>query len=356
MKRFAALFALLFMLTASPALSCSDFLISSTDGTHVVGRSMDFSSPLPADLVVRARGEKWSSPAPNGKTGMQWKQKYGFVGFSVLGMRQVADGMNEKGLAAEVLWLPSVGYQEIPASKRGKAMGSSFLPSWVLGSFASVDEVAEALPKVLVWGREVPEMQMIPTLHMAVHDASGKSLVVEWVGGKLHMYDNPLGVMTNDPPFPMQLANLRNYVNLTPWVQNRELEGIQVKGTGYGSGTLGLPGDSTGPSRFTRLAVMKSFAYQPENAEEAVTLTRHLLNAVDVLPGVARAKAPDGEHTDYTQWTTIKDLTNLKVHFNSYKDHTLRMVDLKRLDFSRTDYLPINVQTISGNGILDVTP
>ncbi len=265
--------------------------------------------------------------------------------------------MNEKGLSAKVLWLPSVGYQSVPKGKQKNALDVALVPDWILGSFSTVAEVKKNLPTVFVWGNTLAGLGSIPVLHLAVHDAQGNNMVAEWIDGKLHVYDNPLGVMTNEPPLPMQWANLRNYVNLSPWIQKTlQLDGASVSGTGNGSGLLGLPGDCTPPSRFVRVAVLKKFAYQPEKAEDAVTFARHLLDQVYVMKGISREKTADGEMADYTQWVAIEDLTNRVLYFADYNDQTLRTIDLKKLDFTRSDYTPIPVSKATGNAILDVPP
>lgn len=345
------------VLFAAPAMSCTDFIVRAKDGTIINARSMDFAINDQAQATIYPRGKQWSSEAPGKKKGLQWKQRYGFVGMSALGLPVSSDGMNEKGLSAKFLWLPSVGYQSVPEGQEARALDSSLLPDWILGSFSSVAEVKKALPEVLVWGGTLPGLDGVLVVHLAVHDAQGNSIVAEWIDGKLHIYDNPLGVMTNEPPLPHQWANLRNYVNLSPMMQKSlQLNGMTVSGTGNGSGLLGLPGDCTPPSRFVRVAVLGKFAYQPEKAADAVVFARHLLEQVDVMPGISRDKSPQGEMADYTQWIAIEDLTNRVFYFADYKDQTLRAIDLKKLDFTRSDYAPISVAKPTGNAIKDVTP
>jgi choloylglycine hydrolase len=345
------------VLFAAPAPACTDFIIKAKDGAIVGGRSMDFAVSDQAKATVYPRGKKWISEAPGKKQGLQWKQRYGFVGFSVLGEEASTDGMNEKGLTAKLLWLPSVGYQTVPKGQEKRALDVTLVPDWILGSFSTVAEVKKALPGVLVWGRTLAGLGAVPVLHLAVHDDQGNSMVAEWIDGTLHIYDNPLGVMTNEPPLPMQRSNLRNYVNLSPMMQPAlELDGMTVAGTGNGSGLLGLPGDCTPPSRYVRTAVLGKFAYQPEKAEDAVIFARHMLSQVDVMPGFSRHKTDQSEEADYTQWTTIEDLTNRVLYFADYNDQTLRAIDLKKLDFTRADYAPLPVSTPSGNAVKDVTP
>src|ERR1035438_9464972 len=91
-------------------------------------------------------------------------------------------------------------------------------------------------------------------LHYVLHDAKGNSIVLEWVGGKLNIYDNTVGVMTNSPTYDWQMTNLRNYVSLSP--DNAKpvtVNGVQYAANGQGSGLLGLPGDPTPPSRLVQM-------------------------------------------------------------------------------------------------------
>lgn len=344
------------ILLASPAMACTDFLIKAKDGTVMDGRTMDFGINDQAKATVYPRGKKWSSESPNKAKGLQWKQRYGFVGFSILGLEASTDGMNEKGLSAKALWLPSVGYQTVPKGMESHALEVTLVPDWILSNFSTVAEVKKALPEVRVWANKLVDLGGIPVLHIAVHDAQGNSMVAEWIKGELHIYDNPLGVMTNEPPFPHQLANLRNYVNLSPMMQKSlQLDGITVSGTGNGSGLLGLPGDCTPPSRFVRIAILKRFGYQPQNKDDALIFVRHLLEQVFVIKGISREKTPHGELADYTQWTTIEDLTNRVLYFTDYNDQTLRSIDLKKIDFTRSNYKPIPVSTDSGNAVKELT-
>ncbi|WP_419785689.1 linear amide C-N hydrolase [Pseudodesulfovibrio sp.] len=344
-------------LFAAPASACSDFVVKAKDGTVLNARSMDFGIEDEAQVAIYPRGKQWSSAAPGKAKGLQWKQRYGFVAMAALKSQISSDGMNEKGLSAKFLWLPSVGYQTVPNGKEAQALAASLVPDWILGNFATVAEVKKALPKVLVWGDTLPQLNGILTIHIAVHDAAGNSIVVEWIDGKLNIYDNQLGIMTNEPPFPGHLANLRNYVNLSPWMTDKaDFNGQTVKGTGNGSGMIGLPGDCTPPSRFIRLAVLETFAYQPEKTDDAIVLARRLLEQIYVMKGISRDKTPQGVMADYTQWTSIYDLTHRMMYFADYGDQTLRAIDLTKLDFTRSDYAPIPVRKATGNAIKDVTP
>ncbi|MBU0652357.1 MAG: linear amide C-N hydrolase [Proteobacteria bacterium] len=243
------------------------------------------------------------------------------------------DGINEAGLSTEFLWFTEAKYNE--AAKGDKNwLAVTDLGHWILGNFATVDEVRRAIMKIKVIGVYVPQLKQIPGFHAAVHDAKGNSIVIEFTDGKTKVFDNPTGVMTNKPTFDWQLTNLRNYINLTTYDQGvKQIAGMQVEQAGSGSGWLGLPGDWTPPSRFIRTAVIVHAADPVKDAAAAVNLAEHILNANDIPLGVVKSKDSVNKMLiDYTQWIVIKDLTNKVVYFRSYQDLTLKKVDMKQLN------------------------
>ena len=147
----------------------------------------------------------------------------------------------------------SAGYMPYTAANAGKTIAQWEVGSWILENFASVEEVKANIGNIVVPAVVFSGWGFAPEAHYNVHDASGKSIVIEYVGGKLNVHDNPLGVLTNSPTFDWHMTNLRNYLNFSmtnaPPVQ---LGSVKLLPTGQGSGMLGLPGDFTPPSRFVR--------------------------------------------------------------------------------------------------------
>jgi choloylglycine hydrolase len=235
----------------------------------------------------------------------------------------------------------------------------------VLGNFSTVDEVKQAVGNVVVWGEMVPQLGSYAPLHYAVHDADGKSIVIEYVDGKLHVYDNAVGVLTNSPTYEWHIQNLRNYANLTPeTVKPVKIGNVTYAGNGQGSGLHGLPGDPTPPSRFVMAAATAYLANKPKDAAEALILAEHLINRVDIPKGLVRDYSDGGKPMgDYTQWTTFRDHANKVYYWKTYNNPGLRAVDLKTLDFDAgqpTRSLSIaaakpTVQTVSPSEFSTVT-
>ncbi|MBI4708066.1 MAG: choloylglycine hydrolase family protein [Candidatus Omnitrophica bacterium] len=319
-------------LSVNAVFACSDFQIKAKDSSIIIGRSMEFAVDLHSHVVVVPRDRQFTSVNDKGVKGISWTNKYGFLGIDAFNVKNsYVEGFNEKGLAFDALMFTGAKYQPAIA---GKFVTISDFGSWVMGNFANVDEVKEALPKINVAGIKLKEANGELYLHIALHDAVGKNLVIEFIDGEVKVYDNPLGVMTNRPEFSYQLNNLRNYINLDAHdKKDKVIRGIKIEPTGVGSGMLGLPGDWTPPSRFVRLALSVDEALPSANSEEAINLAQHILNIVDIPKGVIKENPAllitlEG----YAQWVVIKDLTNKVLYYKTYENTALKKVDLKRFD------------------------
>ena len=135
----------LFLLAAigwvSLGVCCTDFVVKTRDGALVNGRSMEFGMPLSTKVRVFSRGDRVQSGSPDGRGGVGWTVKYGFVGATSLLDDCVVDGMNEAGLGFGALWLPGTQYQSVSAEEADRALDFVHLGVWALGQFASVGEV-----------------------------------------------------------------------------------------------------------------------------------------------------------------------------------------------------------------------
>jgi choloylglycine hydrolase len=345
------------LLLTVPALACTDVRLIAADGTPFTVRTMEFAADLQSDAVIMPRGRSFTSPGPKA-SGLTWTSKYGYVFMSAYGQPAVTDGLNEKGLGFGALYLPGeTQYETVKAGEEGRALSNIQFGAWALGSFATVDEVRDAVKDVRVWAEFVPQLGSFSPLHYSFHDASGKSLVIEYVGGTVHVYDNKIGVLTNSPTYDWHIQNLRNYVNLT--AENAppvKLGNTTYAGTGQGSGLHGLPGDPTPPSRFVMAAATSYLADKPKDATAALTLAQHLIDRVDIPKGLVRDYSQGGKPMgDYTQWTVFRDHANKVYFWRSYGDTGLKSLDLKTVDFSAGQpmrSLPVNsakqaVETLS---------
>ncbi|MBN9448975.1 MAG: choloylglycine hydrolase family protein [Bosea sp.] len=321
------------MLTSQAASACTSFLIPTSDNGAVYGRTMEFGFELESRAMMIPRNYKLASSGADGKPAASWTSKYAAVGLNALGVTALVDGMNEKGLVGGILYFPGfAGYADAGKSDPAKSLAPWDVLTWALTNFATIAEVKAALEGMAVIGVEQQQMKMVPPVHYTLHDASGASLVIEPIDGKLKLYDNPLGVMTNSPPFDWHLNNIRNYVKMSPVAADPlKIGGKTFEPFGQGSGLLGIPGDPTPPSRFIRALGYAASAKQQPDGPQTVRLVEHIMNNFDIPIGFINSAAKGGE-LEYTQWTSVADLRARKYYIKGYRDQVLRMVDLSSFD------------------------
>jgi choloylglycine hydrolase len=369
--RTVGIIFVLALLLVQRADACTSFSVVTKDGAILIGRSLEFGLVLDSKIMIVPRGFKFTSPAPNGKEGLSWQAKYGFVGMNTKGADQTPDGLNEAGLSVGLLYLAGFAkYQEVGPQDTSRALANLAVGNWMLSNFATVEEVKEAIKNVVVFDYLPPGYGSFP-LHFAIYDAKGGALVIEYVNGQRFVYDNPVGVLTNSPPFDWQLTNLRNYINLTNLnVASLKLGNFVLEPLGQGTGLLGVPGDYTPPHRFVRAVALAYASVRPTTAAEGANLAFHILNNVDIPIGVVASKNPaptstagpstpkgtidtSGLEYDFTEWVTVRDLTNKLFYFHTYKNLAIRKIDLKKLAFTGTTIQHIDIE--SGEQFVDTT-
>lgn len=309
-----------FVLSALTALSCSLIAIPIADAcTRVVylgendqvitARSMDWRSDVATNLWVFPRGmERDGAAGPNSIT---WTSKYGSViasGYDI----STTDGMNEKGLVANILWLVESEYPEYDGSTPGLSI--SAWAQYVLDNFATVEEAVTALeqnPFTLVTDK-VPGENRLATLHLSISDASGDSAIIEYINGlQVIHHSRDYQVMTNSPTFNKQLA-LNTY-----W---QEIGGLSM-----------LPGTNRAADRFARASFYINALPKTDDPREALAGAFSVIRNVSVPYGIT---TPDEPNISSTRWRTVSDQKNKLYFFESAIAPNVFWVDLKELDFS----------------------
>ena len=317
------------------AQACTSFTIRTQTGGIVYGRTMEFGFDLKSAAIAIPRHLTLTSTGPDDKAGaLKWTSKYAAVELNGLGYPILVDGLNEKGLAGGMLYFPGyAGYADAAKTDPAKSLAPWDFLTWALTNFATVAEVKAALSGIAVVGIKEPHLGIAPPLHYTLHDASGASLVIEPIDGTLKVYDNPFGVMTNSPPFDWQVTNLRNYVKLSPVnAPPLQIAGQTLASFGQGSGLLGIPGDPTPPSRFIRALGYAASAQRQPDGIASVRAAEHILNNFDIPKGWIRPDSGGEEEWEFTQWSSIADLTNRVYYVKAYDDQVLRSIDLKTLN------------------------
>jgi choloylglycine hydrolase len=333
MIRRVATYALVaaFTFATTPGFACTGISLNAKDGTMVRGRTMEFGFPLSSNVLVIPAGTALTGTLPDGKQGIGYTTKYAMVGANAVGQTVIMDGMNDQGLSFGLFYFPGFAeYPAVTAENAPRAMAPFEFGAWVLGNFASVDELKAGLAEsgAVVVDTPAPGFGSSPS-HYFVRDKSGKSIVIEPLGGVLKVFDAPLGVVTNAPAYDWHMTNLRNYLNLSvTGVPPLDLDGVKLTQLGQGAGMHGLPGGFTPPSRFVRAVAFTQAELPSATAEDAVLSAFHILNQFDIPRGSVRDKTDGG--LELTQWTTVSDTRNLRWYFKTYDDQTIRVVDVTK--------------------------
>ncbi|MCF8054415.1 MAG: linear amide C-N hydrolase [Deltaproteobacteria bacterium] len=343
--------------------ACTTICIKAQDDAFVCGRTMEWGTfDLHSRVAIVHRGHEFIANTPDGKPGLKWTSKYGAVALDILGKDYFSEGMNEKGLVVSSLFHPGFAqYQSYDLAHASSSMGIGYLVNYLLTQFATVEEVRQGIAKVRVVA--IPEVALggFPApMHLMVTDQSGKSIAVEFLGGKLTIFENPLRVMTNAPSFDWHMTNIRNHINFSPSpLPPKEIEGVTFAPLGAGSGLLGLPGDYTPPSRFVRAVVFSQIARKAPDTTEAVYEMFRILDSFN-LPLVAaegaNANLLKGMRSS-TIWTSAVDTKNLILYYHTQHNRRVRMVDLKRINFAQdAGIVHIQMDKQKVQDIEDVTP
>ena len=253
--------------------------------------------------------------------------------YAMIGMAHVAgdyplyyDAMNEKGLGmAGLNFVGNADFQEVDDTRDNVAQ-FEFIP-WILCQCATLEEAKKLLSRMNLVG--TPFSPQLPTaqLHWLIADKTG-SLTVECMTDGLHIYDNPVGVLTNNPPFDKQLFHLNDFMHLSPkQPENTFSQDLNLQTYSRGMGALGLPGDLSSASRFVRVAFTKSNSRSGDSENESVSQFFHILGSVDQQRGCCEVANGKYEITLYTSCCSAD--TGI-YYYTTYENHQISGVDMYR--------------------------
>ena len=256
--------------------------------------------------------------------------------YAIIGTAQITDGcplyaeaVNEKGLCLAALNFPgNAVYAETPES--GKTNLAPFeLFGFLLGTCATVKEAEEKLKAVCITHTAFKDGYPVAPLHWHIADKD-RSLVLECIKDGMHLYENPVGVLTNNPPFPFQLTNLQNYMHLTSNPpENRFAPALKLAPYGQGMGALGLPGDASPASRFVRAAFCKWNTELPSGEEASVTQFFHILDNVAMVAGSVRT--PENKF-DRTTYSSCINASRGICYYKTYNNNQISAVSMHKTD------------------------
>ncbi|MFV0316159.1 MAG: linear amide C-N hydrolase [Microthrixaceae bacterium] len=339
---------------------CTSLQYTDTNGSAYFGRTLELDVDEPWVMAYVPPGMKFESQAPDHPT-FTYTSKFGFVAVTAPARMptkdepltqndlKVIEGMNSEGVTFSLLAYPSVGDPGEAAANTIAAIQAWDLGSWVLSQCSTVAEVKEELAKETVYLTKIALVgNSVFPFHLVVHDQSGASIVIEWKDGVEHVYDNPVGVMTNGPTFPWHLTNLGNWTHLTNVDQSGATFGsLDVRQPDAGIATATLPSDNTSVGRFIRAVFYANFVEKVDDADAALTTLSRIMDNFD-RPRGATTSPPDGAGgegvkfqgiggdsgppSEYTVWTNLADLSRKKFLFRSYGAFNWSSFDLAALE------------------------
>ena len=257
--------------------------------------------------------------------------------YAIIGMAHVADNyplyydaMNEKGLCiAGLNFVGNAFFGDFEEEKENVAQ-YEVIP-WILSQCADLNEAKEKLSKINITSAQFNEFYPSAQLHWLIGDKTG-SVVVEAMSDGLHIYDNPVGVLTNNPPFEQQLFQLNNYMHLSPKQPKNTFGGdIRLKAYSRGMGALGMPGDLSSVSRFVRTAFTKENSKCGDTEEEMVSQFFHILGSAEQQRGCCEVR--EGEY-EFTIYTSCCSASKGIYYYTTYDNHQISAVDMNKTDLN----------------------
>lgn len=239
------------------------------------------------------------------------------------------EAVNEKGLAmAGLNFVGNAFYQDFEEVMAGREYVAQFeLIPWILGQCATVEEARRRLERLTVTGEAFAPGLLPAQLHWLLADKN-EAVTIEAVQEGLRMYDNPAGVLTNNPPFPEQMFQLNNYMHISPREpENLFCDRLTLKTYSRGMGALGLPGDLSSQSRFVRAVFTRMNAVAGSSEEENVSQFFHILGAVEQTKGCCQVGENDYEMTIYTSCCNVERGI---YYYTTYGNRQITAVDMRR--------------------------
>lgn len=266
--------------------------------------------------------------------------------YAIIGMAYVTEGyplyydaINEKGLAmAGLNFVGNAVYKE-KIEGYDNITQFEFIP-WILSQCATVKEARVLLEKISLLNIPFNDQLPLAQLHWIIADKE-EAITVESVKEGIKIYENPVGILTNNPPFDKQMFELNNYMHLsTKSPENKFSTDLNLETYSRGMGAIGLPGDLSSQSRFIRATFVKMNSVSSNTENESVSQFFHILNSVDQQRGCCELENGEYEITIYTSCCN----TNKGIYYyTTYNNHQITAINMhnENLDTSELITYPI---------------
>lgn len=304
-------------------------VLSFTKGNHYFGRNLDLEDSYGERVCILPR----NAPVVY-RHGGAAERHYAMIGMAVVvdGMPLYYDAVNEKGLCMAGLNFPGNACYHPKQTGKDNIAPFEFIP-WLLGQCADLGQVRERLNRLNLVDTPYSERIPLAPLHWMISDREG-SLVVESTAEGIGVYENPVRVLTNNPPFPYQLFHLNNYRALSASTPENHLN-VPLDVYCQGLGGLGLPGDLSSMSRFVRTVFHCQMSQCQESEDSCVSQCFHLLGSVEMPKGSCHVE----KGVDYTVYSCCVSADTGRYYYTTYDNRQITCVDLNKEDLEGTALL-----------------
>ena len=289
------------------------------------GRTLDYEFSYGEEITITPRNYKF-----NFKNGKELRNHYAMIGMAHVSNDYPLyyEAVNEKGLCIAGLNFVGNAFYHDKVDDKENIAQFEFIP-WILSTCSSVEDAKKIVKKTNITGETFSQKFPAAQLHWIISDKDS-SIVVESLKEEIKIYDNPTGVLTNNPPFDKQLFALNNYRNLS--VKNKDntfSENINLDSYSRGMGAIGLPGDLSSQSRFIRATFVESNSISLKGEEESVNQFFHIINSVEQVRGCCEL---DDNKYEITIYSSCCNAQKGIYYYTTYNNHQINAVDMNKVE------------------------
>ncbi len=302
---------------------CTSVIYSTQD--HYFGRNFDYELSYKEVVTVTSRNYKLTFRKVS-----DLGTHYAMIGIAagIADYPLYYDATNEKGLSMAGLNFAGFADYKEPVGNKDNVTPFEFIP-WILGQCSTIAEAKELLNKINLVNINFSENLPLSPLHWLIADKES-SIVVESMKDGLHIYDNPVGVLTNNPSFDYHLFNLNNYRSLSSKTPtNTFSDAIELNEYSRGMGGIGLPGDLSSMSRFVKAAFTKLNSVSGESESESISQFFHILGSVEQQKGLC--DVGDGKY-EYTIYSSCCNVDKGIYYYRTYENSQISAIDMNKED------------------------
>lgn len=296
------------------------------------GRTLDYEYSYGEEVTITPRNYEFKFREKD-----NIKSHYAIIGmaYNTDNYPLYYDAINEAGLGIAGLNFVGNAYYRDHIDNKDNITQFELIP-WILSQCATVKEARILLEKINILNIPFSSELPLAQLHWIISD-SNESITLESVREGIKIYDNPVGVLTNNPPFDIQLFNLNNYIGMSPKTpENTFSKNLELNTYSRGMGGLGLPGDLSSSSRFVRVAYTKMNSKSNQDEKSSVSQFFHILNSVDQQRGCCEL---DGGQYEITIYTSCCNTTKGIYYYTTYDNHQINAINMHNENLDGTEII-----------------